>query len=186
LGIKLLTKLSQHLINKKKSENASGKINNSSSDGKHKKTPKSNNQSRVKGKHPLEIEFWFILPAVRRELALRLFKKKLKQRDIAKIVGMTEAAVSQYIKGNRGRLTIKDNEDEHDIEIPGWLCEEIDESAKIILEDRSESIFIKETNRIMQIIRSKPKEFLCYVHEILGEKVDDCEVCFTGIVIETY
>ncbi|OLS21615.1 MAG: hypothetical protein HeimC3_34630 [Candidatus Heimdallarchaeota archaeon LC_3] len=178
-----MTKNTQHLVNKKKSTDDSEKIK--SSDRKHKKESKSSNQSRVKGKHPLEIEFWFILPAIRRELALRLYKNKLKQRNIAKIVGMTEAAVSQYIKGNRGRLTIKDNGNEHDIEIPEWLCKEIDESSKIIMEDRSEPIFMKETHRLMQIIRSKPKEFLCHVHEWVGEKVDDCEVCFTGIVLET-
>ena len=181
-----MTKNTQHLINKKKLKNVSEKLKNDTSDGKQKKVSKSSNQSRVKGKHPLEIEFWFILPAVRRELALRLYRNKLKQRQIAKIVGMTEAAVSQYIKGNRGRLSIKDNDIEHDIEIPNWLCEEIDESSKIIMNDKSESIFIRETNRIMQIIRSKPKEFLCNVHESLGEKIDDCEVCFTGIVVETY
>ena len=181
-----MVKNTQQLIDKKKSKDDSEISKNVSSEEKHKKETKSSNQSRVKGKHPLEIEFWFVLPAVRRELALRLYKNKLKQRDIAKIVGMTEAAVSQYIKGNRGRLVIKDNDTEHDIEIPDWLCKEIDESAKIIMENQLEPVFIKETNRIMQIIRSRPREFLCNVHESLGENVDDCEVCFTGIVVETY
>lgn len=159
---------------------------NSKIKSKNKKISKSNNSSRVKGKHPLEIEYWFVLPAIRRELALRLVERNLKQREIAKIVGMTEAAVSQYIKGNRGRLTIKDGNTEIDIELPDWLKREIETSSELIYDDRSEPIFIKETNRIMQIIRSKPREFLCGVHESLGEKVDDCEVCFTGIVIETH
>jgi predicted transcriptional regulator len=186
LGISLLTKNTQQVIKEKNQSRDSITNKKSTTKNKSKKNTKTASQSRVKGKHPLEIEYWFILPAIRRELAIRLLEKNLKQRDIAEIVGMTEAAVSQYIKGNRGRLTIKDNGNEHDIELPQWLKDEIGDSAGIIFDDQSESIFIKETNRIMQIIRSKPREFLCGVHESLGEKVDDCEVCFTGIVIETH
>ncbi|MFH1650153.1 MAG: hypothetical protein ABIA93_06390 [Candidatus Woesearchaeota archaeon] len=49
-----------------------------------------------------EIEVWFVLPALRRELALELKKGGLKQRDIAGLLGLTEAAVSQYLAGKRG------------------------------------------------------------------------------------
>ena len=132
-----------------------------------------------KGKHPLEIEYWHVLPAMRRELAESLKEKGLKQREISEILGITEAAVSQYIKGSRGRLTIKENGiEERTIAIPTWLETEIESSTCRILEKRNEGIFIRETNKLMQVIRSRPRDFLCGIHEAFGEKVENCEVCF--------
>ncbi|MEM3396743.1 MAG: transcriptional regulator [Thermoplasmata archaeon] len=54
-------------------------------------------------KVPCEDAVWEILPAIRRELAISLIKEhSLTQRDTAKILGLTEAAVSQYISSKRG------------------------------------------------------------------------------------
>lgn len=132
-----------------------------------------------KGKHPLEIEYWHILPALRRELAMSLKEKGLKQREIANILGITEAAVSQYVKGCRGKLIIKEDSFEQKIiEFPTWLDKEIKKSTETIIVNRTESFFIKETNRLMYIIRSRPKDFLCTIHEAFGEKVENCTICF--------
>ena len=52
---------------------------------------------------PQEIEAWYLIPAIRRELSIILVEKeKLKQKEAAEILGITEAAVSQYIKQKRG------------------------------------------------------------------------------------
>ena len=139
---------------------------------------KKRNTRAPKGKHPIEIEYWHVLPAIRRELAQSLLEFNLKQREVAEILGITEAAVSQYKKGSRGKLEIKD---EHSniraIPIPTWLAEEIRISAKRILESHAESDYLRESNRIMQVIRERPRDFLCRIHEVFGEKVDNCEVC---------
>ena len=50
---------------------------------------------------PQEIEVWYIIPAVRRELAKSMVKIGLKQKQIAVTLGITEAAVSQYLKLDR-------------------------------------------------------------------------------------
>lgn len=53
---------------------------------------------------PQEIEVWYLIPALRRELAKILIKEYgLTQRETAKRLGLTEAAVSQYLKEKRGK-----------------------------------------------------------------------------------
>jgi hypothetical protein len=52
---------------------------------------------------PCEIVSWQVMPAVRREIAKYLaIEKKIPRKTIAKKLGITEAAVCQYIKHKRG------------------------------------------------------------------------------------
>ena len=53
-------------------------------------------------KLPQEIEVWYVIPAIRREFAKALVKKGLKQREVARMLGVTDAAVSQYFSSKRG------------------------------------------------------------------------------------
>ena len=48
-----------------------------------------------------EIEIWYIIPSIRREFAVIMSKKGLSQKDISKKLGITEPAISQYIKQKR-------------------------------------------------------------------------------------
>jgi predicted transcriptional regulator len=51
---------------------------------------------------PQEIEVWYLIPALRKELAKILIKEfSLSQKKIADILGLTESAVSQYLKAKR-------------------------------------------------------------------------------------
>jgi len=50
---------------------------------------------------PQEIEVWYLIPALRRELTLALVKEGMKQREVAESLGITEAAVSNYVKEKR-------------------------------------------------------------------------------------
>ncbi|MBS3095404.1 hypothetical protein J4231_01870 [Candidatus Woesearchaeota archaeon] len=50
---------------------------------------------------PQEVEVFYIIPAIRRELALCMKDIGYKQKDIAKRLGTTEPAVSQYIRAKR-------------------------------------------------------------------------------------
>jgi predicted transcriptional regulator len=45
---------------------------------------------------------WYLIPAVSAGLARRLAREGLSQSQIAKKLGITRAAVSQYISGKRG------------------------------------------------------------------------------------
>ena len=61
-------------------------------------------------KIPCEIIVWEVLPAIRREIAKSLIKNhSLTQREAAKKLGLTEAAVSRYLTGKRGGIEINDD-----------------------------------------------------------------------------
>jgi len=56
---------------------------------------------------PQEIEVWYLLPALRREIAKTLINKnKLSQKEVAKILGITEPAISQYLSSKRGKKMV--------------------------------------------------------------------------------
>jgi len=58
----------------------------------------------MKFKTPCQFALWYTLPAIRKEIAIMLVKEyKLSQKEIAKLLGITEAAVSYYIHKKRGR-----------------------------------------------------------------------------------
>ena len=60
---------------------------------------------------PCESAIWNILPAIRRELARKLvFDFGINQRQAAQLIGMTDAAVSQYLSGKRGKYLIANPE----------------------------------------------------------------------------
>jgi len=53
-------------------------------------------------KSPCEIIVWEVLPGIRAALAEEMIKKGLSQNEIAKMLGITQAAVSQYTSKKRG------------------------------------------------------------------------------------
>lgn len=56
----------------------------------------------IMDKFPCELVVWKVLPAIRKELSIYLVKKKrMKTKDVAKMLGITDAAVSQYIHKKR-------------------------------------------------------------------------------------
>jgi len=61
---------------------------------------------------PQEIEVWYLLPAIRKELAKTfVHDHHLTQREVATILGITESAVSQYLKDKRAQV-MKFSDDE--------------------------------------------------------------------------
>ncbi|PIN85234.1 MAG: hypothetical protein COV47_03185 [Candidatus Diapherotrites archaeon CG11_big_fil_rev_8_21_14_0_20_37_9] len=61
---------------------------------------------------PCEIISWQVLPAVRREMTKYLVTdKKISRKEISKKLGITEAAICQYLKEKRGG-TYKFNEND--------------------------------------------------------------------------
>jgi uncharacterized protein len=51
---------------------------------------------------PQEIAVWYVLPSLRKEIAKEILKTKdMTQKDTAKLLGVTESAISQYLKAKR-------------------------------------------------------------------------------------
>lgn len=56
---------------------------------------------------PSEIEAKSLIPAVRAILAKKLIKEySLKEEDVARVLGITQAAVSNYVRGTRGDVEL--------------------------------------------------------------------------------
>jgi len=53
-------------------------------------------------KLPCEHALWYVLPQIRAELARELVERGLSQKDAAEKLGLTPAAVSQYLHKKRG------------------------------------------------------------------------------------
>lgn len=126
---------------------------------------------------PTEVEYWYVLPVVRKELAKKLKEiGNLRQKEVADILGISESAVSQYLKGTRAGL--EDPANGVEIEIPDWLHQEITASASRILANKNNRmLFLKEINNLLFTIRAKPTAFLCKVHRAFGIAEKDCIIC---------
>ncbi len=53
-------------------------------------------------KLPCEQALWYVLPAIRADLARELVSRGLSQKDAAEKLGVTSSAVSQYLSKKRG------------------------------------------------------------------------------------
>lgn len=94
---------------------------------------------------PCEYVMWNGLPFIRKEIAESLITKfGLNQKVAAEKLGITPAAVCQYLSHKRGNKTIDDPE----------LVKEINLSAERILNSVDGNV-IEETCRICRIFRQK-------------------------------
>lgn len=112
---------------------------------------------------PQEIEVWYILPAIRRDLASEMKKLNLNQKEIAVKLGLTGAAVSQYIKGKRG----------FDVNFNKKVEARIKKAAKNIINNKG--CLIKEINDVCKLV--KKEEILCKVHKEHTKLLRCCGVC---------
>ena len=112
---------------------------------------------------PQEIDVWYVLPAVRRELAMRLIEKGLRQRDIAQKLGVTEAAVSQYVSRKRAST----------IKIPRDIMKAIDRAADNMINNRDCHRY--ELQSLLEKIRKTG--FLCEIHRLYDTVPKCCNVC---------
>jgi len=88
---------------------------------------------------------WYLLPLIRKEFAKSLIKDHgLTQRKAAEKLGITEAAVSQYVSKKRGDLKVTDV----------GIRREIKESTRRIIEGDIQ-VMKTETCRICHLLRTE-------------------------------
>jgi predicted transcriptional regulator len=96
-------------------------------------------------KTPCEYMLWEGLPIIRKELVKCMVNNfGLHQNEAAEVMGLTPAAVSQYLNKKRGKLSIVDNK----------ILNEISISAEKIINQGPEAM-PREICRICEILRSK-------------------------------
>ncbi len=113
--------------------------------------------------HPQEVEVFYILPAIRRELTIALKELGKSQKDIAKLLGVTEAAISQYQSSKRAS----------DVKFPKELADDIRSIASQITDRQS---MIEQTQRILT--KAKSNKLTCKLHEQFANIPKGCDVCF--------
>ena len=92
---------------------------------------------------PQEIEVWYIIPAIRKELAKVLTEKyKLTFEKAGQILGVSKSAISQYLKNKRANK----------IKLTEKIKKEIIKSAKIILADNNKAVI--EIMRILNLMKT--------------------------------
>jgi len=113
---------------------------------------------------PQEIEVWYVLPAIRRELVTQLKKQGHKQKEIAKLLQITEPAVSQYVKDKRAK----------GIKFDSSIEKMVIKAAARIAEH--ESCIIKEMQQICKKIRKEG--LLCKIHRKKDKNIGQgCKAC---------
>lgn len=110
---------------------------------------------------PQEIEVWYILPKLRKELARELVGEyKLSYERVGNLLGITKAAVSQYLKDKRANK----------IKLSSKLEKEVKLSAKRIYENKSNALVeiqellkkMKKSKCACDVCRKYNKEVLEY------------------------
>lgn len=93
---------------------------------------------------PQEIEVWYIIPAIRKELSKELVKThKLSYEKTGNLLGISKAAVSQYLSNKRANKITLSKE----------VKQEVKKSAEIIIKDNKKSIH--EIQRILNLMKQK-------------------------------
>ncbi len=120
---------------------------------------------------PCEVVAKTILPNIRALIARELSKKHhLRQKDIAKTLGISQSAVSMYFRGYRGiTLNLENDKEVYDKVV--WLSEKFFEGSL------SQTELISKVCEICRLIRSKG--LLCQLHKqfIKPYDIGECFYC---------
>ena len=130
---------------------------------------------------PSEIEAKSLIPAVRAILAKKLIGEySLKEEDVAKDLGITQAAVSNYVRGTRG-----DTELISKLESVREVMRMIDDIAKDLSTNRAYTPstlakFVGLCNYMRYTL------IICDVHHSIESNIDEqiCEQCRGTLVRE--
>lgn len=111
---------------------------------------------------PCEIVVQRVLPAIRAELARIMLEEGLPQQQVANRLGLSKAAVSQYVSAKRGK----------DISFPAEIEEKINELAKSLIGDMTPNDAVSNLCAVCKGIQSSG--WLCKEHQ---QKNDACTYC---------
>lgn len=113
---------------------------------------------------PQEVEVRYVLPTIRKEFASQLEKKGVARTEIAKILGITPAAVTMYLNKKRALH----------VNLTGDGKDEVKKSVTRILEETSSPY--EEIYRISKILTVN--RTICQIHRSFDKDVPrDCKIC---------
>ncbi|RZN62896.1 transcriptional regulator [Methanonatronarchaeum sp. AMET6-2] len=115
-------------------------------------------------KQPCEIIVLHILPSVRAQIAKDLVEMGMSQQKVSEIIGITPAAISQYVSGKRG----------YEMEFEGEVREKIREFARKTYEN-GDADTLEGICDICDIV--KEQGILCELYEKHEEDPEKCGSC---------
>jgi uncharacterized protein len=120
-------------------------------------------------KIPCELIVWYVLPSIRRELARELVDKhNFSQAEVARRFGVTDAAISQYLKAKRGTSKEIENSGKYED-----FRKEVEVAAVRMVNG---SDIVTETCRICEMV--KKSGMLVKVYETrTGVRAPQCVTC---------
>ena len=118
-------------------------------------------------KVPCEIAVWYLLPSIRRKFALALVEEHgFTQREAALRMGITESAVSQYMKSKRGsNLVFPEGK-------------EVENAILDISKSQDDAKVIKNICAICRLVKNSGS--LCGMHKERDDNLSNCKVCMEG------
>ncbi len=124
-------------------------------------------------KPPCEVIVWYVIPTIRAELAKELVRLGMSQKDIAERLGITQSAVSQYIKDKRGR----------GIPVNKEVRKGIKMLAKQVMSEKEPKDTIPGICMVCAIVKSSGS--LCDLHKKEDSRLEGCDVCLEGSKLHT-
>jgi predicted transcriptional regulator len=106
-----------------------------------------------------EIETYYLIPAIRREIAKIMIKKGQTQQEVALKLKLTKSAVSQYVSGKRGKKFVLSKGT-------------VEECCAQILNGVHYLRAIQDL-----LIKLKSNKEICKIYAQNSVRPEDCEVC---------
>jgi predicted transcriptional regulator len=116
-------------------------------------------------KPPCELIVWYVIPTIRAELAKEMVKLGLSQKEVSEKLGITQSAVSQYVKDKRGR----------GIPVNKQVRKAIKALAKDVASGNEAMDVIPGICAVCAIVKSSGS--LCELHRQEDTKLEGCDLC---------
>ncbi|MDP7079508.1 MAG: XRE family transcriptional regulator [Candidatus Undinarchaeales archaeon] len=114
---------------------------------------------------PCELTIRYLLPPIRRGIAKELERLGLSQREIAKLLGFTQPAVSHYLKDKRGGV----------LKLSKNGTDKVKALAREMYDGLERPLFLM---RVCEICKHEMQDrILCDIHRSLEDVPETCDFC---------
>ena len=128
---------------------------------------------------PAEIEAKSLIPAIRAILAKKLITEyKMKEEVVAKVLGVTQAAISNYIRGTRGDLELIDK-----LSSIHEIMRKVEDIAQDLVSNRAYTPGTMA--KFVELCNFMRYSFIiCDVHHKIESNIDEqvCELCKDNLI----
>ena len=115
--------------------------------------------------HPQEVEVFYLLPALRRDMAISLKELGRDQKQIAHILGVSEPSVSHYFNAKRAT----------DVAFSDDMQQAIKKTARVI---KTPQDTLKATQKLLRKIHAE-REICKVCHDVNKTSIPQgCAVCY--------